>query len=98
MVKNPDIISEVAKHPAKPFCVGFAAETEQPEAFGRQKLARKGLDMICINDVSDSSIGFNSDDNQLMVCMANSEICHTINKSSKRDVARQLVRLIEQQL
>ena len=98
MVKNPDIITEVANHPAKPFCVGFAAETENTEAHGRQKLERKGLDMICINDVSDSSIGFNSDNNQLMILMANSEICHTIEKSSKRDVAKQLIRLIEKQL
>jgi phosphopantothenoylcysteine decarboxylase / phosphopantothenate---cysteine ligase len=38
--------------------IGFAAETDAPLAHARDKLKRKGLDMIVLNDVSDSSIGF----------------------------------------
>ena len=98
IVKNPDIITDVAGHPDRPFCVGFAAETQQVEAHGREKLVKKGLDMICINDVSNPEIGFNSDENQLVIFMANNDDSHTINKSSKMNVAREIIQLIEQQL
>ncbi len=66
MVKNPDIIASVAgltKH--RPFTVGFAAETQNVATYARDKLARKKLDMICANDVSDAEQGFNSDHNAL---------------------------------
>ena len=98
MVKNPDIISAVAQHDKRPFCVGFAAETENAEQYGRQKLQRKQLDMICINDVSNQEIGFNSDMNELIVVIANNEACHKINKSTKQNVASELLLLVEQQL
>ena len=54
MVRNPDIIAEVAKLKSKPFMVGFAAETRELEMYAKQKLDRKRLDMIAGNDVSDS--------------------------------------------
>ncbi|WP_116644857.1 bifunctional phosphopantothenoylcysteine decarboxylase/phosphopantothenate--cysteine ligase CoaBC [Salinivibrio sp. HTSP] len=66
MVKNPDIISSVAGLTShRPFTVGFAAETQDVAAYARDKLARKKLDMICANDVSQSDQGFNSDRNAL---------------------------------
>ncbi|WP_037330321.1 bifunctional phosphopantothenoylcysteine decarboxylase/phosphopantothenate--cysteine ligase CoaBC [Salinivibrio socompensis] len=74
MVKNPDIIASVAgltKH--RPFTVGFAAETQNVATYARDKLARKKLDMICANDVSDAEQGFNSDHNALHLFWANSE-------------------------
>ncbi len=98
MVKNPDIISAVAQHQARPYCVGFAAETEQAEQYGRDKLEKKNLDMICINDVSNHEIGFNSDHNELVVMLADSDTSHRIAKSSKLNVATELLQLIEQQL
>jgi phosphopantothenoylcysteine decarboxylase/phosphopantothenate--cysteine ligase len=63
LVQNPDIISGVAQRPDRPFVVGFAAETEQALRHAREKRVRKGMDMIVVNDVSDSTIGFNSDEN-----------------------------------
>ncbi|ODP98055.1 phosphopantothenoylcysteine decarboxylase [Salinivibrio sp. SS3] len=66
MVKNPDIIASVAGLTShRPFTVGFAAETQDVAAYARDKLARKKLDMICANDVSQSDQGFNSDCNAL---------------------------------
>lgn len=66
MVKNPDIIASVAGLTShRPFTVGFAAETQDVAAYARDKLARKKLDMICANDVSQSDQGFNSDRNAL---------------------------------
>lgn len=66
LVKNPDIVADVAAMTeARPFVVGFAAETQNVEEYARQKLARKGLDLICANDVSQDGQGFNSDTNAL---------------------------------
>ncbi|WP_102505427.1 bifunctional phosphopantothenoylcysteine decarboxylase/phosphopantothenate--cysteine ligase CoaBC [Salinivibrio kushneri] len=66
MVKNPDIIASVAGLTShRPFTIGFAAETQDVAAYARDKLARKKLDMICANDVSQSDQGFNSDRNAL---------------------------------
>ncbi len=98
MVKNPDIIGTVANQANKPYCVGFAAETNDVEAFGRKKLQAKQLDMVCINDVSDQSIGFNSDDNELTVVSACSDDSQTITKSSKPLIAKKLLQLIAEQL
>jgi phosphopantothenoylcysteine decarboxylase/phosphopantothenate--cysteine ligase len=66
MVKNPDIIAEVAaltNH--RPYTVGFAAETQNVEQYAQGKLKNKNLDMICANDVSREGLGFNADDNAL---------------------------------
>lgn len=65
LVKNPDIIASVAALSAeqRPLVVGFAAETQQIERYARDKLQRKGLDMIVANDVSQAGIGFGSDQN-----------------------------------
>ncbi len=69
LVKNPDIIAEVAALPEarRPLVVGFAAETRDLEAYARDKLTRKGLDMIVANDVSRAGLGFGSDDNAALL-------------------------------
>ena len=63
--RNPDIVAAVAASEDRPFTVGFAAETNDVLSYARDKMRRKGLDMIVANDVSDQSIGFNSDDNEV---------------------------------
>ncbi len=79
LTKNDDIISNVAAHKARPYVVGFAAETENLIDNAKQKLIRKNLDMIVANDVSTSAeksatgqtdIGFNSEYNALHVFWA----------------------------
>ncbi|MHB0776840.1 bifunctional phosphopantothenoylcysteine decarboxylase/phosphopantothenate--cysteine ligase CoaBC [Halomonas sp. WWR20] len=67
LVKNPDIIAELAARPDRPFMVGFAAETRDLETYARDKLARKGLDLIVANDVSQQGLGFGSDDNAVLL-------------------------------
>ncbi|MCP1319227.1 bifunctional phosphopantothenoylcysteine decarboxylase/phosphopantothenate--cysteine ligase CoaBC [Halomonas sp. 707B3] len=69
LVKNPDIIADVAALPKgqRPFVVGFAAETQDIERYAQDKLARKGLDMIVANDVSQQGLGFGSDDNAALL-------------------------------
>lgn len=66
MVKNPDIIAEVAALSSKrPYTVGFAAETQDVASYAKGKLQNKKLDMICANDVSREGLGFNADNNAL---------------------------------
>ncbi|AUI85091.1 bifunctional 4'-phosphopantothenoylcysteine decarboxylase/phosphopantothenoylcysteine synthetase [Vibrio azureus] len=75
MVKNPDIVASVAAlKQQRPFTVGFAAETNQVEAYARDKLARKNLDMICANDVSVDGQGFNSNDNAITLFWSQGEL------------------------
>ncbi|WP_036770033.1 bifunctional phosphopantothenoylcysteine decarboxylase/phosphopantothenate--cysteine ligase CoaBC [Photorhabdus australis] len=66
LIKNPDIVANVAAMPKnRPFVVGFAAETQNVEEYARKKLNQKHLDLICANDVSLTGHGFNSDTNAL---------------------------------
>ncbi len=65
LVQNPDILASVCALKNKPFTIGFAAETEQVIAYATQKRIRKGADIIAANDVSNSAIGFNSDNNAI---------------------------------
>lgn len=94
LVKNPDIVADVAALTNKPFTVGFAAETQDVEHYARGKLARKNLDMIAANNVAESGQGFNSDDNALTVFTANDE--KVLPLTSKSELAKQLVLHIQQ--
>lgn len=96
LVRNPDIVATVAASEKRPFVVGFAAETQELLTHAREKMSRKGLDMIIANDVSDRSIGFNSDSNQATVLWADGE--QPLPLGSKAAMARQLIALIARQL
>ena len=92
MVRNPDILAEVAKTDTKPFVVGFAAETRELEMYAKQKLERKRLDMIAGNDVSDSKIGFDSPENALEVFWEGGHC--SLERDTKTKIARKLISLI----
>jgi len=94
LVKNHDIVADVACLNDKPFMVGFAAETQNIEEYARGKLMRKNLDLIAANNVAKSGQGFNSDDNALMLYSAIDKI--EIPLASKYIVAQKLVSLINQ--
>lgn len=97
LVRNPDIVAAIAEGPNRPqLVVGFAAETERLLEHARGKLRRKSLDMIIANDVSRADIGFNSDQNDVVVVTASGEIPHP--QGSKLDIARRLVSLFAEQL
>jgi phosphopantothenoylcysteine decarboxylase/phosphopantothenate--cysteine ligase len=63
LVRNPDILAEVAGLPDPPFTVGFAAETERVEEYASAKMLAKRLDMIAANQVGGSQGGFERMDN-----------------------------------
>jgi len=94
LVKNPDIVTDVAALKVKPFTVGFAAETQDVEHYALGKLKRKNLDMIAANNVALSGQGFNSDDNALTVFSKSSKT--ELPLASKHVLAAQLVELISQ--
>jgi phosphopantothenoylcysteine decarboxylase / phosphopantothenate---cysteine ligase len=89
LVQNPDIIADVARSPAAPLTIGFAAETNDTLENARQKRARKGLNLIVVNDVSDSRIGFNSEMNAVTLIGADGEM--TLAMAPKEEIARQLM-------
>jgi phosphopantothenoylcysteine decarboxylase / phosphopantothenate---cysteine ligase len=67
--------------------VGFAAETgEGALAYGRDKLARKGLDAVVVNDVSRADIGFDVPENEVTIITAAGEV--HVPLASKAEVAR----------
>jgi phosphopantothenoylcysteine decarboxylase/phosphopantothenate--cysteine ligase len=65
--RTPDILAALGARKNGTFLVGFAAETRDAEAHGREKLAAKGLDAIAVNDVSSEGIGFGTGENELVV-------------------------------
>ncbi len=67
LVPNPDILKELATRRGGAFIVGFAAETSEVRAHGAEKLRSKGIDLVVANDVSQEGIGFESDDNQVLL-------------------------------
>ncbi|WP_257797865.1 bifunctional phosphopantothenoylcysteine decarboxylase/phosphopantothenate--cysteine ligase CoaBC [Psychromonas sp. CD1] len=95
LVKNPDIIASVANHPNRPYCVGFAAETESLEQYARGKLKSKKLDLIAANDVAKEGQGFNSEKNALTVFSNRQRF--DIKLADKKEVARQLLKIISEQ-
>lgn len=96
LVENPDIIAAVASHPRRPFVVGFAAETERALEHARDKRARKGLDIIAVNDVSEPGIGFNSEDNAVTLIWEGGEC--TVPRGSKAAVAAALLNAVAERL
>jgi phosphopantothenoylcysteine decarboxylase/phosphopantothenate--cysteine ligase len=67
LTANPDILAEVAARRTGAFIVGFAAETQNVAAYARAKLEGKGVDLLVANDVSQSGIGFDADDNEVLL-------------------------------
>jgi len=89
---NPDIVSYVAAQKNRPYVVGFAAETEKVLESARAKLAKKKLDMIVANKVSEIDIGFASDENQVTVLWGKQQ--HKFPRMSKQKLARKLIELV----
>lgn len=101
LIKNPDIIKQVAKRAKEntkglPFCVAFAAETNDLKANAQQKLKNKGVDLIAANQVGISargdSLAFDQDDNELLLLWPKGEL--QLQKASKQILAQQLIEKI----
>jgi len=92
LIKNIDILANVSKHNSlRPkLTIGFAAETSDLVKNSLKKLEEKNCDWIVANNVSDTSIGFNSEDNQVSIFYKNNS-SETLYKMSKSLIAKELV-------
>ncbi|HRP75689.1 MAG TPA: bifunctional phosphopantothenoylcysteine decarboxylase/phosphopantothenate--cysteine ligase CoaBC [Rhodocyclaceae bacterium] len=86
LLPNPDIIAEVAARPDAPFCVGFAAESRDLDAYAEGKLRAKGLQMVVGNLVQD---GLGADDNVVVIYDALGR--HPLARADKSVIAEQIV-------
>jgi phosphopantothenoylcysteine decarboxylase/phosphopantothenate--cysteine ligase len=91
LMRSPDTLASVAALPKPPFTVGFAAETNDVAKHAREKLEKKGVDMIAANQVG-PDCGFDRETNALTVLWPGGEI--EFGEASKPVLARRLVELI----
>jgi phosphopantothenoylcysteine decarboxylase/phosphopantothenate--cysteine ligase len=91
LVRNPDILADIAALPDAPFTVGFAAETENLAEYAQAKLREKRVQMIAANRVS-ASAGFEAEDNALTLFSAQGQ--EELPHAAKTELARQLIQRI----
>lgn len=101
LVKNPDILKSVSKlrndRKLNIFLAGFAAETNNLEAYARKKLIDKNIDIICANDVSDPQIGFDSDFNSITLFRSDGAR-KDLSRVLKKDAAKFILKSIDDYL
>ena len=90
--KNVDILDYVSNHNSlRPkLVIGFAAETNDLEFYANKKLSEKNCDWIVANDVSNKSIGFESDFNEISILYKNKKI-ERLKYKSKSEISDELV-------
>ena len=92
--RTPDILGmtrAVLEYPG--YLVGFAAETQNLIVHAQEKLMRKGCDLIVANDVSQEGIGFDSEENEVTLCLPDNETVPLL-RQSKAALARELITFI----
>ena len=97
--KNVDILNNISKHNSlRPkLTIGFAAETNDIFNNSLKKLEEKNCDWIIANDVSDNSIGFDSDENQISIFYKDKKN-ENLKKMSKSLVASEIVNRVIKKL
>ena len=98
--KNIDILNYVSKHNSlRPkIVIGFAAETNNIQENAKKKLIEKNCDWIIANDVSNRSIGFDSDFNEVSIFYKDNKIKHEkLTVKRKSEISEEIIdRVIEQ--
>lgn len=89
LVRNPDIVAEVASAIPRPFTVGFAAETSNLVDHARRKLVEKRLDLVIANRVDLPGTGFGADDNEAVIL--DQERATELPRMSKDRLARHII-------
>lgn len=92
-VQNPDILAAVAARADAPYCVGFAAESENLEQYGEQKRQRKGVPLL-VGNIGHHTFGL--DDNEIV--LFDSHGMTRLPRADKLSLARQLINAIGQRL
>ena len=90
LTENPDILAQLGRvKPPSQVLVGFAAESEKLVQYARAKLNKKGADLIVANDISQTDIGFNADQNQVLLVEKSGETA--LGPSPKGELAAQIL-------
>ena len=93
LTKNPDILEYASDHMKDKIVIGFSAETDNVIENAKIKLLKKNLNMIICNDVSDKTIGFDSNDNEVHLITHDDVI--KLSKTTKLKIAKQIIKSIE---
>jgi len=99
--KNIDILNYVSKHNSlRPkLVIGFAAETSDIQKNAQKKLIEKNCDWIIANDISNSSIGFDSDFNEVSIFYKDKEMKNeTLVKKKKSEISEEIIDRVIKQL
>lgn len=92
--RTPDVLGSMRNaFGYQGFLVGFAAETEHLVENAMTKLQRKGCDLVIANDVSRSDTGFDSAENEVILCFPSGKT-EPLPKQSKRSLAREIIRRV----
>ncbi|MBB6452976.1 phosphopantothenoylcysteine decarboxylase/phosphopantothenate--cysteine ligase [Salirhabdus euzebyi] len=94
MERTKDILKTLGKKKKQQYLVGFAAETNDVIRYGKEKLAKKNLDAIVVNDISQEGAGFSVDTNIVTFLSAKGkeEIMPLLSKS---EIAKKIFVLME---
>jgi phosphopantothenoylcysteine decarboxylase / phosphopantothenate---cysteine ligase len=87
---TPDILAEIGRRKQGRLLIGFAAETENLVTEARRKLVSKNCDMVVANLVSQDGIGFESEENEVLLVQRNGENVR-LSKAPKRVIADQVL-------
>ena len=91
--QNPDILAAVAALPKPPYCVGFAAESENLLEYGRTKREKKGIPLL-VGNIGPQTFG--KDENELILFDAQGH--HALARADKNTLAQQLIAEIARRL
>jgi phosphopantothenoylcysteine decarboxylase / phosphopantothenate---cysteine ligase len=86
LAPGPDLLRGLAPLRRQQTVVAFAAETGELEPRGRRKMEEKGADLIAVNDVGRSDVGFDSPDNEVLL-LSRDGGSESVSRRSKREVA-----------
>ena len=93
--RTSDILGSVrTKFGWRGFLTGFAAETEDVLRNAREKLTRKGCDLMIANDVSQPGIGFDAEENEVTLLYADGNV-RTLPRMAKTELASLIIREVE---
>ena len=90
--RTTDILATLGANKKHQLLIGFAAETNDVESYGTQKLQRKNADYIVANDVTQDGAGFGTDTNS--VILLGRDFKEVFTHLPKKELARRLLETI----
>lgn len=89
LAPTPDVLQAVRERNPDLFMVGFAATHGDPASDAREKLKKKGADIVVGNDISREGVGFGAEENEVYVVTGRGE--RLVPRAAKAEVAREIL-------